>query len=74
LPTFQAGSANSSQRNSFSSASGTQVKPLSSPSTQQQPIQQPNMIIFGHDVDSVDVATRVAMVREIFLRLIIYKI
>ncbi|XP_070506182.1 MAP kinase-activating death domain protein isoform X4 [Chironomus tepperi] len=57
------GSANSSQRNSFSSASGVSVKPLSSPSTQQPPIQQNNMIIFGHDVDSVDVATRVAMVR-----------
>jgi hypothetical protein len=26
-------------------------------------MMQPNMIIFGHDVDSVDVATRVAMVR-----------
>ncbi|KAG5681528.1 hypothetical protein PVAND_010952 [Polypedilum vanderplanki] len=61
---FQPGSANSSQRNSFSNASGVSGKPLSSPSTQQPPtMQQSNMIIFGHDVDSVDVATRVAMVR-----------
>ncbi len=58
---FQPGSANSSQRNSFSNASGVPAKPLSSPST-HQPIQQSNMIIFGHDVDSVDIATRVAMV------------
>jgi hypothetical protein len=60
--TFQTGSANSSQRNSFSNASGVPAKPLSSPSAQQPPMQQANMIIFGHDVDSVDVATRVAMV------------
>jgi hypothetical protein len=59
------GSANSSQRNSFSSGSGGSVKPLSSPSTQQAPILQNNMIIFGHDVDSVDVATRVAMVSKL---------
>lgn len=38
------------------------MKPLPSPST-NQPMMQPNIIIFGHDVDSVDVATRVAMVR-----------
>lgn len=65
LPPQTGGSANSSQRNSFSSASGVPVKPLSSPSTQQQPMLQSNMIIFGHDVDSVDVATRVAMVKLI---------
>jgi hypothetical protein len=58
---YQPGSANSSQRNSFSSASG-QAKPLPSPSS-NQPAVQPNIIIFGHDVDSVDIATRVAMVR-----------
>lgn len=55
-------SANSSQRNSFSNASGSPSKPVGSPST-HHPSPQPNMIIFGHDVDSVDVATRVAMVR-----------
>lgn len=59
---FGTGSANSSQRNSFSNASGSPAKPLSSPSA-NQPMMQPNIIIFGHDVDSVDVATRVAMVR-----------
>ncbi|CRK91266.1 CLUMA_CG004945, isoform B [Clunio marinus] len=60
--TFPAGSANSSQRNSFSNASGSPTKSLASPSM-NQPTLQSNMIIFGHDVDSVDVATRVAMVR-----------
>lgn len=59
---FQPGSANSSQRNSFSNASGAPAKPLSSPSAQHP--MQANMIIFGHDVDSVDIATRVAMVSE----------
>lgn len=62
---FQPSSANSSQRNSFSNASGGQGKPLPSPSSNQPSIQQPNIIIFGHDVDSVDVATRVAMVRRL---------
>lgn len=58
---YQPGSGHSSQRNSFSNASGVSSKALSP--TNQPTLQQPNIIIFGHDVDSVDVATRVAMVR-----------
>ncbi|XP_021700967.1 MAP kinase-activating death domain protein isoform X4 [Aedes aegypti] len=51
------GSASNSQRSSFSGAAGTprQPSPVGPP--------QPNPFLYGTDVDSVDVATRVAMVR-----------
>ncbi|XP_045489111.1 MAP kinase-activating death domain protein isoform X2 [Pieris rapae] len=50
------GSATHSQRHSFASAH----TPQSQPHSPQQPF---NPLIYGNDVDSVDVATRVAMVR-----------
>ncbi|XP_058815433.1 MAP kinase-activating death domain protein isoform X2 [Topomyia yanbarensis] len=51
------GSTSNSQRSSFSGASGTPRQP--------SPVGQtpPNPFLYGTDVDSVDVATRVAMVR-----------
>ncbi|XP_058443938.1 MAP kinase-activating death domain protein isoform X2 [Malaya genurostris] len=51
------GSASNSQRSSFSGAAGTPRQP--------SPVGQPppNPFLYGTDVDSVDVATRVAMVR-----------
>lgn len=48
-------SANTSQRNSFSISLSRQPSPAAPPSI--------NPFIYGSDVDSVDVATRVAMVR-----------
>lgn len=53
----QPGSANNSARSSFSGIAGTPRQP--------SPIGQPQMspFVFGNDVDSVDIATRVAMVR-----------
>ncbi|XP_055600915.1 MAP kinase-activating death domain protein isoform X2 [Uranotaenia lowii] len=51
------GSGSNSQRSSFSGAAGTprQPSPIGPP--------PPNPFLYGTDVDSVDVATRVAMVR-----------
>ncbi|XP_055525989.1 MAP kinase-activating death domain protein isoform X8 [Wyeomyia smithii] len=51
------GSGSNSQRSSFSGAAGTPRQP--------SPVGQPppNPFLYGTDVDSVDVATRVAMVR-----------
>lgn len=61
---FQSGSAkssaNNSQRNSFSNPSGVSIPKQPSP---MNPPQQQNIFIYGQDSDSVDVATRVAMVR-----------
>lgn len=56
MPYHGPSSQNSSQRNSISSVTGT---------PRPSPVGQPamNPFIYGSDVDSVDVATRVAMVR-----------
>ncbi|XP_038213188.1 MAP kinase-activating death domain protein isoform X10 [Zerene cesonia] len=54
------GSAAHSQRHSFASAHSPQSLASHSPHSPQQPF---NPLIYGNDVDSVDVATRVAMVR-----------
>lgn len=53
----QPGSANVSARSSFSGIAGVSKQP--------SPITQPQLspFVFGNDVDSVDIATRVAMVR-----------